>query len=324
MHIGNYFGAIRNFVALCNTNSNPKYFFIADLHSLTTHSDPKELVENNKLTLATYLGCGLDPEKAAIYFQSDLPQTAELYLYLNMFANIGELERTTTFKEKIEKHAHNINAGLLTYPVLMTADILIHKGTKVPVGKDQRQHLEMARTFANRFNFNYQRNVFPEPLAFTFDEQLLNIPSLTGIGKMSKSDDESSALYVIDSDDVIEKKIKRAKSDSGPTEMNSPIAAEIMHLFDLLKLFSSKETIEMYEKAYASCSIRYGDMKSQMAQDAIAFISPIRERIQQYIAQPKLLQEIAHSGAEKAQKSANETLSEIREVMGLSSKNIFK
>lgn len=322
LHIGNYYGAVRNYVNLAKEISNPMFFFIADLHSLTSHPSPVDLMHSRYITLATYLGCGLDPNRATIYYQSDVFYTHELYLYLNMFSYLGELERTATFKEKVQKQAVNVNAGLLTYPVLMAADILIHKGTKVPVGKDQAQHLEMSRTFGNRFNHYYKKEVFKEPLAFTFEDNLVNIPSLAGKGKMSKSDDKSTAIYLIDTDADIEKKIKRAVTDTGPKEPNSPLTEEMKNLFDIMKLFSSEEIVNEYLRAYADCSIRYGDMKKQIAHDAIATLAPIRENILKYMADKKMLQDIAYAGAEKANISAKATLEEVRDVMGLTTKNI--
>ncbi len=159
-------------------------FFIADYHSLTTHPTPADLHGNVKQVLVEYLASGIDPEKVTLYIQSDLPETAELYLLLNMNAYMGELERVTTFKEKARKQPDNINAGLLTYPCLMAADIIIHKAHKVPVGKDQEQHLEMTRTFARRFNRMYNVELFPEPpQAFNFGQELIKIPGLDGSGK---------------------------------------------------------------------------------------------------------------------------------------------
>lgn len=322
LHIGNYYGAVKNYVNLAQEIANPMFFFIADLHSLTSHPKSEELMNSRYITLATYLGCGIDPERAVLYYQSDVFYTHELYLYLNMFSYLGELERTATFKEKVIKQADNVNAGLLTYPVLMAADILVHKGTKVPVGKDQAQHLEMTRTFGNRFNHYYKKEVFKEPLAFTFTEKLVNVPSLSGKGKMSKSDDKSTAIYLIDTDAEIEKKIKRAVTDTGPKEPNSPLTEEMVNLFDIMRLFSAQEIVEEYLKAYADCSIRYGDMKKQIAQDAIRALAPIRDQIMHFMSNKKLLQDIAYSGAEKANRSAKSTLEEVRDIMGLTSKNL--
>jgi len=151
LHLGNYFGAIQNYVKM--QDEFECYFMVADLHSLTTHPDTSELKNNVYRVLAENIACGLDPDKVALYCQSHVYETSELYLYLNMLAYIGELEKTVTFKDKVRQHPENINAGLLTYPVLQTADIILHRASYVPVGKDQEQHLEMARNFANRFNF---------------------------------------------------------------------------------------------------------------------------------------------------------------------------
>lgn len=158
LHLGNYFGAIKNFVKMQHEFNC--FFFIADYHSLTTHPNPADHHQSVKQVMVEYLACGMDPEVCTLYIQSDLPETAELYLLLNMNAYVGELERVSSFKEKIRQHPDNINAGLLTYPTLMAADILIHKAAKVPVGKDQEQHLEMTRTFGNRFNRLYKNDFF--------------------------------------------------------------------------------------------------------------------------------------------------------------------
>src|ERR1700754_4567843 len=195
LHLGNYYGAIQNFLKMQYEYNC--YFFIADLHSLTTHPTPADLHANVKQVLVEYLAAGLDPEKATLYVQSDVPETAELYLYLNMNAYVGELERSTSFKDKVRAQPDNVNAGLLTYPVLMAADILIHRATKVPVGKDQEQHLEMARNFVQRFNHRYG-NVFPEPYGFNYGGELIKILSLDGNGKMSKSENQMNTLYLAD------------------------------------------------------------------------------------------------------------------------------
>ena len=179
------------------------FFFIADYHSLTTHPTPENLRSNVRQVLAEYLACGIDPEKSVIYVQSDVPEVAELYLLLNMNAYVGELERSTTFKEKVRKQPDNVNAGLLTYPVLMAADILLHRAAKVPVGKDQEQHLEMTRQFGNRFNRMYQTEYFVEPVAYNFGEQLVKVPGLDGSGKMGKSEGEGNAVFLFDTDEAI-------------------------------------------------------------------------------------------------------------------------
>ncbi|MEE1301294.1 MAG: tryptophan--tRNA ligase, partial [Bacteroidales bacterium] len=180
LHLGNYFGALRNFIQLQEKENC--FFFIADYHSLTTHPNPQDLHQRVRTILAQYIACGLDPEKATIYVQSQVPETAELYMFLNMNAYLGELERVTSFKDKVRQNPQNVNAGLLTYPTLMAADIILHKATHVPVGKDQEQHLEMTRTFAGRFNRMYGVDYFPEPVAYNFTGELIKVPGLDGSG----------------------------------------------------------------------------------------------------------------------------------------------
>lgn len=314
LHLGNYFGALHSFVKM--QEENRCYFFIADYHSLTTHPNPSDLHGNVKTVLVEFLACGLDPEKATLYIQSDLPEVAELYLLLNMNAYVGELERCTSFKEKIRAQPRNVNAGLLTYPTLMAADIIIHKAHKVPVGKDQEQHLEMTRTFANRFNRIYKVDYFPEPIAYNFGENLIKIPGLDGTIKMSKSDNENSVVFLADSPGVIRKKVMRAVTDSGPVKPDQPKSQGLENLFTLMKYFSSSETMTHFENAYNTGTIRYGDLKKQLAEDIILFTTPFRERILELTANEDYLKKVAGMGAEKARISASRTIREIREIIG--------
>jgi tryptophanyl-tRNA synthetase len=314
LHLGNYFGAIRNYVKM--QEEFECYFMVADLHSLTTHPDTKELKSNVERVLAENIACGLDPEKAALYCQSHVYETSELYLYMNMLARIGELEKTVTFKDKVRQHPENINAGLLTYPVLQTADIIIHRAKYVPVGKDQEQHLEMARTFVNRFTHHYGA-VFPEPFAYNNNEELVKVPSLDGTGKMSKSENGMSTLFLADEDDAIRKKVMKAKTDSGPTEPNFPKPDYIENIFGLMQLVCAPEVITKFEADYNNCNIRYGDLKKQLAEDMVQFISPIREKINHILPDKKYLREVMELGAAKANKSANATMKLVREAIGL-------
>ena len=254
LHLGNYFGAFKNFLTL--QEQYDSYFFIADYHSLTTHPNPEDLKGSVTRVLAEYVALGLDPEKCTIYLQSDLPETAELYLFLNMNAYLGELERVTSFKDKVRSQPNNVNAGLLTYPVLMAADILIHRGIKVPVGKDQEQHLEMARTFGNRFNRLYQTEVFPEPHAFSPSKQLVKVPGLTGGGKMSKSSGEADTIYLNEEAETLRKKIMKAVSDAGPTQEGQPKSVPVQNLFDLMSLVCEKSTIDFFETEHQEGRIR--------------------------------------------------------------------
>jgi tryptophanyl-tRNA synthetase len=314
LHLGNYFGAIRNYVRM--QEEFECYFMVADLHSLTTHPDTSELKQNVMRVLAENIACGLNPEKATLYCQSQVPEISELYLYLNMLAYMGELEKTVTFKEKARLHPQNINAGLLTYPVLQTADIVIHRARWVPVGKDQEQHLEMARNFVNRFNHRYGE-IFPEPQAFNYSEELVKVPSLDGSGKMSKSENQMATLYLADDDETIRKKVMKAKTDSGPTEPDSPMPDYIQNIFQLMRLVSQQDTLEHFETAYRNCSIRYGDMKKQLAEDMVKFISPVRTGAKELLENEEYLKKVMKLGAEKAGASAGKTIKLVRQAMGL-------
>ncbi len=316
-HLGNYFGAVANFVKMQDMFNG--YFFVADYHSLTTHPNAADLREKSKNIALIYLACGLDPEKCALYLQSDVPQIPELYLIFNMHAYIGELEREATFKEKVRSQPNNVNAGLLTYPVLMSVDVIIHKATKVPVGKDQQQHVEMMRDFVRRFNNLYNVELFPEPEAFTFSDKLLNIPSLDGDGKMSKSKPESTCIYLEDKPDAIRKKVMRMVTDSGPTEPNQTKPQIIQNVFDMMTLVSAPETIQFFDEKYNTCSIRYGDMKKQLAEDMVTFLSPIREKIKELSADENKVYEILGDGGSKARASAAQTLRDVREIIGIKS-----
>ena len=314
LHLGNYFGAVANFVKMQHEYNC--YFFIADLHSLTTHPTPADLHGNVKHVLVEYLACGIDPEACTIYIQSDVPDVTELYLYLNMNAYMGELERSTSFKDKIRTQPDNVNAGLLTYPSLMAADILIHKATKVPVGKDQEQHLEMTRTFGNRFNRLYNNEYFPEAFAFSYSANLVKVPGLDGKGKMGKSEGDANCIYLADEPNIIRKKVLKAVSDGGPTEENQPKPDAIQNLFDLMKIVSTEDTLAHFDELYNKCAIRYGDLKKQLAEDMIIFNSPIRERIEDISKDNDYLRKVANHGAEKARESARKTIKEVRELIG--------
>ena len=312
LHLGNYFGAVRAFTQMQNEYNC--YFFIADWHSLTTHPHPDDIIRSTNTILAEYLACGIDPEKATIYVQSDVREVLELYLYLNMNAYLGELERTTSFKDKARQQPDNVNAGLLTYPSLMAADILMHKAVKVPVGKDQEQNMEMARKFTRRFNTIYGVDFFTEPQSFSLGERALKVPGLDGSGKMGKS--EGNAIYLIDDEKTISKKVMRAVTDAGPTEPNSEKPEPIQNLFTLMEIVSTPEVYQHFDGLYNDCAIRYGDMKKQLAADINAFCAPIRERILDIQGDKELLSRVARIGAEKARESASKTIDEVRHIIG--------
>ena len=337
LHLGNYFGALRKFVAIQdNYDCN---FFVADLHALTTSPDPEALHANVKNIIAEYLAAGLDPEKSTIFIQSDVPEISEMYLLLNMHVGTGELMRTASFKDKARKAlglgsaADNeseeafekeiigaetnkrVNAGLLTYPTLMAVDILIQKATKVPVGKDQLQHLELTRRFARRFNNFYGVDLFPEPTDFDFGGAPVKVPGLDGSGKMGKS--EGNCIYLIDEPKALRKKVMRAVTDEGPQAPDSPMSEPVANLFSLLELTSAPEVVESFRKSYADCSIRYGDLKKQLAEDILAITTPIRERVADILADDAYIANVVRRGAEKARERAAATLSEMRHIMGI-------
>ena len=312
LHLGNYFGAVRNFLKM--QKENHCFFFIADYHALTTHPKPDDLHGNIKQVLAEYLACGIDPEIASVFIQSDVPEVSELYLLLNMNAYVGELERTTSFKEKIRQQPDNINAGLLTYPVLMAADIIIHKATKVPVGKDQEQHLEMTRKFARRFNTLYGVNYFPEPDAYNFGQQLIKIPGLDGSGKMGKS--EGNGVFLADTPADIRKKVMRAVTDEGPSKPNQEPSEPVKNLFTIMDVVSDPSTTAYFREKHASCEVRYGEMKKQLAEDIIKVTEPIRLRINDLLKDTHYLGGVVRHGAEKARESASRTIKEVRSIIG--------
>ncbi len=333
LHLGNYYGALSKFVKM--QNDYDCMYFIADLHALTTAPDPKVLHTNVKNILAEYLAAGVDPEKATIFVQSDVPEVSEMYLLLNMHVGIGELLRTTSFKDKARKQLglkaddsediekqivgndsnKRVNAGLLTYPTLMAVDILIQKAHKVPVGKDQEQHLELTRRFARRFNSFYGVDLFPEPVNFDFGGKPVKVPGLDGSGKMGKS--EGNCIYLVDEEKVLRKKVMKAVTDEGPKEPNSPVSEPVANLLTLMELTSAPEVVRQFRDAYADCSIRYGDLKKQLAEDILKVTLPIRERYLEIVNDDAYIGRVVKQGAERARERAAKTLAEVREVMGI-------
>ncbi|MDR0711916.1 MAG: tryptophan--tRNA ligase [Prevotellaceae bacterium] len=313
LHLGNYYGALRNFVKM--QESNRCFFFIADLHSLTTHPKADDFHGNVRQILAEYLAAGLDPQKCTLYVQSDIPEISEMYVLLNMLAYVGELERTASFKEKVRKHPQNVNAGLLTYPVLMATDILIHRANKVPVGKDQEQHLEITRVYARRFNNMYGADLFPYPDAYNFGGELIKIPGLDGSGKMGKS--EGNGIFLTDDEAAIRKKVKKAVTDTG--KKTDAMSEPVKNLFTIMNVVSTPDVVNFYSEAYAAGSIRYGEMKNQLADDICKITLPIRTRIIDILQNEDYLYNVRKNGAEKARESASATLKEMKRLMGFKS-----
>ena len=312
LHLGNYFGAVKSFVKM--QDEYQCLFFIADWHSLTTHPTPENIRNSAKTILSEYLACGIDPNKAPIYVQSDVKQVLELYLYFNMNTYLGELERVTSFKEKVRQNPNNVNAGLLTYPTLMAADILVHRADKVPVGKDQEQNMEMARLCARRFNRIYGVEYFKEPESFHLSDKAVKVPGLNGTGKMGKS--EGNAVYLCDDEKTIRQKVMKAVTDAGPTMPNQEKPEVIQNLFTLMELVSTPDTYNYFNDKYNDMSIRYGDMKKQLAEDINAFCAPIREKIVAFRNDDAYLEKVMRDGAEHATASAQKTIEEVRQIIG--------
>lgn len=332
LHLGNYYGALSKFVRM--QDDYDCRYFVADLHALTTHPDPGMLHENVKEILAEYLAAGLDPEKNIIYVQSDVPEIAEMYLLMNMHAGIGELMRTASFKDKARKALgitsdsdeiereicgnqtnRQVNAGLLTYPTLMAVDILIHHADFVPVGKDQEQHLELTRRFGRRFNSFYKTDYFHDAVNFNFGGDAVKVPGLDGSGKMGKS--EGNCIYLIDDEKTLRKKVMRAVTDEGPKEPGQEVTEPIRNLFTLMELVSEPSTLQHFKDAYADCSIRYGDLKKQLAEDILKVTLPIRERILDIRDNDEYLSRVVRQGAERAREAASATLADVRRIMGI-------
>ena len=337
LHLGNYFGALSKFVRM--QRDYDCLYFVADLHALTTNPDPDQLHRNVRSIVAEYLAAGLDPEESTLFVQSDVPEISEMYLLLNMHVGIGELMRTASFKDKARKQLgikvdetdednierqiigndsnKRVNAGLLTYPTLMAVDILIQKAHKVPVGKDQEQHLELTRRFARRFNSFYGVDLFPEPTNFDFGGKPVKVPGLDGSGKMGKS--EGNCIYLIDDEKTLRKKVMRAVTDEGPKTPNQAPSEPVANLFTLMELVSEPEVVKHYRDAYADMSIRYGDMKKQLAEDILKVTLPIRERILDIRDNDEYLAKVVRHGAERARAAAADTLREVRQIMGIRS-----
>lgn len=309
--IGNYIGAINNWKKL-QVNNNCIYG-IANMHALTVRQNPAEFRARVKSFFAQYLACGLDPEKSIIYIQSDVAEHAELTWILNCFTYIGELTRMTQFKDKSNKHDDNINAGLFTYPVLMAADILLYKTDLVPVGIDQKQHLELTRDIAIRFN-NLYGDVFtvPEPI---IPEQGAKITSLQSpLEKMSKSDpDPNGMVSIIDPPDVIMKKFKRAVTDSDNKIIFSEEKPGISNLLTIYSVFADC-SISDAEKRFEGKG--YGEFKKSVGEAVVDVLKPVQERYNDIINNKDYLDQIASEGAEKARRIAAKVLSKVKRKVG--------
>lgn len=309
LHIGNYFGALKDFVDTSKNKDVRSFFFIVDLHALTTPFEPKELRANILDATATYLAAGFDAHNSSLFVQSHVPEHAEMTWVLNCITPLGELERMTQFKEKSLQHDKNINVGLLDYPVLMAADILLYKPTGVSVGEDQVQHVELSRTLARKFNNRFGK-VFPEPQ--TLMRKPLRIMSLTDpTKKMSKTGDE--AVNMDDEPKEILRKLKKAvtASESGK---KSP---GVENLFFLLEHFSNAEQIAFFRDAQRNDTLKFSELKETLAQDIGSYFAEFREKKKELLANPMHLAEVLSAGAAKARAVAHETMREVKDKIGL-------
>ena len=309
--LGNYIGALRNFSLL--QDEYDCLYSIVDMHAMTVRQNPAELRKACLRTMSIYLSCGLDPEKSILYFQSQVPQHAELSWILNCFTYMGELQRMTQFKDKSAKHADNINAGLFTYPVLMAADILLYQTDLVPIGADQKQHLELSRDIAERFNAIYG-DVFVVPDGY-FPKVGARVMSLQEpTRKMSKSDPEDTYIAILDKPEIIRKKMRRAVTDCDNSVIydpeNKPGVSNLMSIMSALTGMSMDAISAEYDGK------GYGRFKDAVADSVIAALEPIQQRYDEISADKAYLQEVLQSGAERASRLAHKTMLKVRKKIG--------
>lgn len=315
LHLGNYLGALRNWVKLQDTHEN--LFCIVDLHALTTLPDPAHMRQWTREAAAAYLAAGINPEKASIFPQSAVAAHSELAWIFNCLTPLGWLNRMTQFKEKAGKHREEANLGLYAYPVLMAADILIYKATHVPVGEDQKQHLELARDIAGAFNHRYGKEYFelPEPFILKTAARVMSLRD--GTAKMSKSDpSDYSRIHFLDDTDTIILKIRKAKTDSDPIMGTPDLMENRPEALNLLGIYAalSDKTLEEMCQRFAGAS--FATFKKDLADQIIAVMNPIRQEMLRYLQDPATLDKILKKGAETAQDLAIQHLKEIKEIVG--------
>ena len=313
LHVGNYVGALKNWVAMQNEYAN--YFCIVDLHALTVPQDPKVLRQKIREVAAIYLASGLDPEKCVIFRQSKVSEHAELCWLLNCVARFGELQRMTQFKDKAQKGGADVaSAGLFDYPVLMAADILLYNAHLVPVGEDQRQHLELSRVLARRFNHLYGETfVVPEAMILDTGARVMALDAPEE--KMSKSSPRpASYVSILDEPDTIRKKIRRAKTDSGSEITASPDKPAITNLLDIYAAMSGRKVAEI-EADYEGRG--YGDLKKDLAEVIVDGMAPVRDRAYELLDDPAELDALLDRGADRAREVARVTLRDAQARLGL-------
>lgn len=310
--LGNYLGALINWVKL--QDEYDCFYAAVDLHSITLRHDPKELTENTYTALACYIAAGLDPKKCTLFIQSQVPEHTQLSWVLNCHSYMGELSRMTQFKDKSAKQGANIPAGLFTYPVLMAADILLYQTHLVPVGQDQKQHIELTRDVAERMNNLYKKKLFiiPEPYIAPMGAKIMDLQNPEQ--KMSKSaETDLGTIFLLDNDKDIEKKIKRSVTDSGSEITFSDDKPGVKNLLTIQSVFTGKSP-EALEKEYSGK--QYGHLKVDTAEITIQALRPLRENIQKILTDRSELNKILKNGAEKAREAAQKTLKNVYETLG--------
>ena len=310
--IGNYLGAIKNFPIY--SEQYKCFYCVVDQHAITVRQVPAELRRRTYETIALYIACGLDPEKNTLYVQSHVPAHTEMAWMLNCFTMFGELSRMTQFKDKSQKHADNVNAGLFTYPVLMAADILLYQTNVVPIGADQKQHLELARNIADRFNQLYPDTfTMPEPIIAKSGAKIMSLAEPTQ--KMSKSDEnENAVVRILDTPDAIMRKFKRAVTDSDSEIRFDPEKKPgVSNLLTIYSCFSGK-TIEEAEREFDGKG--YGDFKTAVGQVCCDKLIPVQQEYQRILADKAYLEEVMKKGADEASYYARKTLSKVRRKLG--------
>lgn len=311
--LGNYVGALRNWVELQKSDEYECYFMLADLHTITVRQEAKVLRKNAIDLLALFLAAGIDPQKSPVFFQSHIPAHVQLSWVLNCNTYMGELSRMTQFKDKSRKHADNINAGLFTYPVLMAADILLYQADLVPVGEDQKQHLEITRDIAKRFNNAYSETFkIPEPYIPKVGARIMSLQDPTQ--KMSKSDpNENAYILLLDKPDAIVRKIKRAVTDSGSEVRRGEGKEGIENLMSIYGAVTGK-TMEETEAEFEGKG--YGIFKSAVADAVVAALEPIQKRYAELTASRDYLEDVYRSGAQIAERTAFKTIAKVYRKVG--------
>lgn len=312
LHLGNYLGAVKGMLALQDNPEYETFYMVADLHTLTTPYNPKELKANTREVVLDYLAAGLDPEKSTIFVQSQVPEHVELAYLLSTAVSIARMQHLPTYKEKVAQYPQNVNVALLNYPVLMAADILAYKAPLVPTGIDQEPHLEVTREIARKMNEKYSLS-FPEPKRFATEGEY--IPSLTGEGKMSKSV-EGTYINLTDSPEIIKEKLAKTPTDSGKGE-KVPEKGGVVALLSLVELFEGLSEREKYEKMYLGEGIKYSELKEKLAGAIYREIEPIAKRRAALEKDPSYVEKVLEDGAKKAGAVARETLDEVKKAMGL-------